>query len=192
MGRLVVQRRAVHPGPESGVTGIETAIILISFVVVASVFAYAMLGSGLTASEKSKQTVLGGIAEGSTSLVLRGSVLGLSTAGEVDTLSFQVSNAVRGNVAVDLSDSAVQISYQDDDQFSNLLAANYTTTWLAGGAGQMLDPGERVEIELDLTALSPRLGANKEFTVQVQPIVGGVLTVQRTTPAEIKTVVDLR
>ena len=72
----------------SVVTGIETAIIVISFVVLASVFAYAMLGSGLIATEKSKETVLGGIAEGSTSLVLRGSVLGLSTAGEIDTLSF--------------------------------------------------------------------------------------------------------
>ena len=57
MDRQALHRRAVHPGPESGVTGLETAIILISFVVVASVFAYAMLGSGLIAAEKSKETV---------------------------------------------------------------------------------------------------------------------------------------
>ena len=38
-------KRAV--GDERGITGLETAIILIAFVVVASVFAYAVLTAGL-------------------------------------------------------------------------------------------------------------------------------------------------
>ncbi|HIM78888.1 MAG TPA: flagellin, partial [Dehalococcoidia bacterium] len=45
---------------QRGITGLETAIVLIAFVVVASVFAFAVLSTGLLSSEKSKETVLGG------------------------------------------------------------------------------------------------------------------------------------
>ena len=48
---------------QHGITGLETAIVLIAFVVVASVFAFAVLSTGLLSSEKSKETVLGGLAE---------------------------------------------------------------------------------------------------------------------------------
>jgi flagellin-like protein len=39
---------------QRGITGLETAIVLIAFVVVASVFAFAVLNTGLLSSEKSK------------------------------------------------------------------------------------------------------------------------------------------
>ena len=42
---------------ERGITGLETAIILIAFVVVASVFAFTVLSTGIFASERSKETV---------------------------------------------------------------------------------------------------------------------------------------
>ena len=38
-----------------GITGLETAIVLIAFVVVASVFAFAVLSTGLLSSEKAKR-----------------------------------------------------------------------------------------------------------------------------------------
>ena len=38
---------------EKGITGLETAIILIAFVVVAAVFAYTALSAGLFATQKS-------------------------------------------------------------------------------------------------------------------------------------------
>ena len=42
---------------ERGMTGLETAIILIAFVTVAAVFAYAVLSAGLFSSERSKETL---------------------------------------------------------------------------------------------------------------------------------------
>ena len=42
---------------QRGVTGLETAIILIAFVVVASVFAYTVLSAGLFSSEKGKEAI---------------------------------------------------------------------------------------------------------------------------------------
>ena len=72
---------------QRGITGLETAIVLIAFVVVASVFAFAVLSTGLLSSEKSKETVLGGLEETSAPMdrVLRtpatGQLPGLSDPG---------------------------------------------------------------------------------------------------------------
>ena len=44
-------------GAQRGITGLETAIILIAFVVVASVFAFTVLSTGIFSSERSKETV---------------------------------------------------------------------------------------------------------------------------------------
>jgi len=45
---------------QRGITGLETAIILIAFVVVASVFAFTVLSTGIFSSERSKETVHAG------------------------------------------------------------------------------------------------------------------------------------
>ena len=97
---------------QHGITGLETAIVLIAFVVVASVFAFAVLSTGLLSSEKSKETVLGGLEETQSTIVLRGSVIGhaSTTLNSVDRVTFQVSNATQGAEAVDLSPSAVVVS----------------------------------------------------------------------------------
>ena len=42
---------------QRGVTGLETAIILIAFVVVASVFAFTVLSTGIFSAERGKETV---------------------------------------------------------------------------------------------------------------------------------------
>ena len=47
----------------NGITGLETAIVLIAFVIVASVFAFTVLSTGIFASERSKETVFAGIEE---------------------------------------------------------------------------------------------------------------------------------
>ena len=75
---------------ERGITGLETAIVLIAFVVVASVFAFAVLSTGLLSSEKSKETVLGGLEETQSTIVLRGSVIGHATTslGSIDLRNF--------------------------------------------------------------------------------------------------------
>ena len=60
---------------QRGITGLETAIILIAFVVVASVFAFTVLSTGIFASERSKETVYAGIQEAQSSIEPRGSVV---------------------------------------------------------------------------------------------------------------------
>ena len=57
---------------QRGITGLETAIILIAFVVVAAVFAYTVLSAGLFATQKSSESVYSGLEEAQSTLELRG------------------------------------------------------------------------------------------------------------------------
>ena len=60
---------------ERGITGLETAIILIAFVIVASVFAFTVLSMGIFASERSKETVFAGLQEAKSTLEPRGATV---------------------------------------------------------------------------------------------------------------------
>ena len=68
----------------------------------ASVFAFAVLSTGLLSSEKSKETVLGGLAETQSTVALRGSVIAHSSStgsgGEIRSVVFQVSNATQARI----------------------------------------------------------------------------------------------
>ena len=48
---------------QRGITGLETAIVLIAFVVVSSVSAFAALSTGLFSSDKAKETHAAGLSE---------------------------------------------------------------------------------------------------------------------------------
>jgi len=61
---------------EKGITGLETAIILIAFVVVAAVFAYTVLSAGLFSTQKSQEAVYSGLEEAQSTTELKGAVLG--------------------------------------------------------------------------------------------------------------------
>ena len=50
----------------------------------------------------------------------------------------------------------------------------------------MVDPGEQVDMKVDLSNMTPILGKKKEFTIQVKPNKGAVIIVNRTTPPEFK------
>ncbi len=60
---------------EKGITGLETAIILIAFVVVASVFAYTVLSAGLFSTQKSQEAVYGGLEEAQSTIEPKGGVV---------------------------------------------------------------------------------------------------------------------
>ncbi len=60
---------------EDGFSGLEAAIVLIAFIVVAGVFSFAILGAGFSSSDKAKEVVLDGGRSG-TAVMVMGSVVG--------------------------------------------------------------------------------------------------------------------
>ena len=78
-----------------GITGLETAIILIAFIVVAAVFAFTVMTTGLFSSEKAKTTVQAGIAEASSTFAPKGAVIAAANTAKtsVEMITFQITTA---------------------------------------------------------------------------------------------------
>ncbi len=180
---------------QRGITGLETAIVLIAFVVVSSVFAFAALSTGLFSSDKSKETINAGLSEARGTLELRGAVIAKANGGKtaIDEISFQVANAAGGE-AVDLTPSETIIVYSDVDQIYNLVSGDFTVTGLGSAdSDKLVEPGEMYEIKL--TALEAKLGTDlpkdKAFTLEVKPPTGAVVYINRTTPVVLEAYNDL-
>jgi flagellin FlaB len=229
---------------QKGITGLETAIILIAFVVVAAVFAFTALSAGLFSTEKSKQAVYSGLQETRSTMELRNGVTAnrtlnaniqrsggaalTTTANIVTSVQFMVANVMEGE-SIDLhpsytGDAATGITPNTDphttvisltDQNVQLSDCAWTVTWVGDENGDFsLDKNERALITVWLVnnvAGQYKLGApgsttfysdtqdtagnlidtNHTFTIQVKPSSGAVLTVERTTPGYLDTVMDL-
>ena len=179
---------------QRGITGLETAIVLIAFVVVSSVFAFAALSTGLFSADKSKETINAGLAEARGTLEMRGSIIAkANTTGDaVDELSFQVANAAGGE-SIDLTPGETLITYTDADQLVTLVSGDFTVTGLGSAdTDNLVEPGEMYEIKLTtlVTNLDPDLPKDKAFTIQLKPPQGAVLHINRMTPVVLETYDD--
>jgi flagellin FlaB len=187
---------------EEGITGLETAIILIAFVIVASVFAFVVLSTGLFSAERGKEAVFAGLEKARGNVEVRGAVTGSDSGvadGTVDTFVFNLGLAAAGSPQLidptaDLNTLA--INYIDSDE--RVPAVTWTATWIAadGGAAtptnDLLEPGELVEITVALTGqVTTEPVENVTATLEVVPPSGGTLLITRTMPPEILTVMDL-
>ena len=99
----------------AGFTGLEAAIVLIAFVVVAAVFSYVMLGAGFFTSQKSKEVVHTGVDQATSSIELAGDIIGGSSGGltEVEYIDVTLS-LTAGNNPVDLEKTVVSYTSEDD------------------------------------------------------------------------------
>ena len=201
---------------EKGITGLETAIILIAFVVVAAVFAYTALSAGLFSTQKGQEAVYSGLKEARSTIELRGAVTAISpTAGataNISQITFTVAN-VLGGEPVDFTPPSggssgnatgtankVIINYIDQDQtVTNLY---WTVTPLGKDNGNyLLETDEKFQVTIGgsagnnlLNALnaSHLLGVNKTFSLVVVTPVGAVLEIERTTPPYMDLINNLR
>jgi flagellin FlaB len=195
MKKLLRSIRSAHR-QEAGITGLETAIILIAFVIVASVFAFVVLSTGLFSAERGKQTVLAGLAKASGNVELRGDVTyNAASAPAVtpgtDTVVFNLSLAAAGtpvNLDPAGTNNTVVINYIDGGvRKANL---TYTVNWIKG-TGTQLDPGELAEVTVTVPTEATTLDANKTFTLEIVPNSGGTMLVERLLPPQIDSVMDL-
>ena len=180
---------------ERGITGLETAIVLIAFVVVAAVFSFVVLSTGLFSSERGKETVYAGLAKTRGSMELTGAVIATSDGTKVTDLTFGVTLAAGGDqVNLDNADTnnTTVISYIDGAVTDNDL--EYTTTEIVGDNDKLLEPGELAEVTIDLATACATcvLNENETFTMEVKPPSGSYLVIQRTTPSSMSgTVLNL-
>jgi len=207
---------------EKGITGLETAIILIAFVVVAAVFAYTVLSAGLFSTQKSQEAVYAGLKEARSTLELRGDVIATANTtggigvGKIQQISFVVACALGGEpidfiqptagtatgLAAAGSSNKVVISYVDQDQAVNDLYWTFTKLGNANDSSNLLEQDERFLVTIGsavagsgagnlVDALGTALTVNKTFSIIVRPPVGAVLSIERTTPPYLDSIVNL-
>jgi flagellin FlaB len=143
--------KRVHPlgSDQGGITGLETAIVLIAFVVVSSVFAFAALSTGLFTTDRAKETIHAGLSQARSTLEIRGSLLAATsgTTGAVTRLRFQVANAAAGE-AIDLTPGRSIIKYTDVNQTCNFDNSSEFATVVVGtgDSDALLESGEVFEV----------------------------------------------
>ena len=216
-----------------GITGLETAIILIAFVVVASVFAFTVLGTGIFSSERGKETIFAGLRQVQSSITPSGSVIAFSGdlggANAIFKISFVVQQTP-GADAIDLTppftsdgsavdpDSSVttnRVTIQYSDLNQVLQDVPWTMKIIGTGTDNILDIGEKAEITVWLlnrntgtaidatdsiaymtsggfTSSNTLLDQNDTFTLQLQPTDGSVMILERTLPASLHSVNNLK
>jgi len=199
---------------EDAFTGLEAAIVLIAFVVVAAVFSYVVLGAGFFTSQTAQATVHTGVQQASSSMELVGNVYGIKH----DTLNYlkyaNVTVALTaGGTPMDLS--AMVVSYTDNNQGHNANVKNNSAglfdcsvaddggtgagqewciaqkiNYVTGTAttGATLDNNAQMVI---MVGLPPSATPNTKFTINFQPAVGAVLPISRTIPGGLTAVQPL-
>ena len=182
---------------EQGITGLETAIILIAFVVVATIFAFVVLTTGVFSAERGKETVFAGLEKARGSMEVRGGVVVTATGTTlaVDDIQFAVANTAGGE-PVPLNPSGVNnrtvVAYRDDNVVDN--DVTYTVTNIVGDTDTLLEPGELKVITIDVATgvtPAPTLDTNEKFTIEVQTPVGATLDITRSLPSELRSVMQL-
>ena len=96
-----------------GIVGVEAAIVLIAFVVIASALAYVVVNMGFFSAQKAKMTISRGIEESTSALQLDGSVIAYTneTGGSkyIQYLLIPVKLSI-GRSSLDLSNKTTAIS----------------------------------------------------------------------------------
>ena len=205
---------------KKAISGLETAIVLIAFVIVASAFAYAVLNMGFLATQKSQQVVLGGLAAASSAMVLDGPVYGYGTGASatanLTSVVFWIKTA-SGASTVDLNVNKTTIAFENPrgvwpnvyntgGNALTYLVSGTTYTVSSGGAatltwevgtGFQLMPGQKVRVTIDLTKLTTgstsagQVMKNEEFYIIIKPPIGSVLEIDRVAPPAVQAVNDL-
>ena len=181
---------------EDGITGLETAIILIAFVIVASVFAFVVLSTGLFSAERGKETVFAGLEKARGNLEVRGAltVADTDTNGTIDStdeIVFNVALAAGGfPISLDPAAYINTVIVNWIDAQDRVADTAYSVAWILDDGDTLLENGELAEITVSPPAGST-LVPNETFTLEVIPPSGGTNLINRTMPPAIDDVMDL-
>ena len=198
-----------------GIVGIESAIVLIAFVVVAAALAFVVLNMGFFTTQRSKETIGSGLAQSSSALEIDGTVI-----AEIDTANQAVQCMIiplrlpAGQKPVDLTPNKTTVSvwvlgkfadlnvYYSNGQaittqqtFNTTALCNLATTggehvnvaivWLTGNNGDKVLDAG----EKALLVIGFKTGneptAYDVVKAEIRVSVGAALTLERTIPASL-------
>lgn len=169
---------------EDAFTGLEAAIVLIAFVVVAAVFSYVALGAGFFASQKSQAVLHTAVGQASSSVQVSGSIIGKADdAGQqMDLVIFFLQTAA-GGTPVDMD----RVSYvvTNRDRIITLVSSDVYLSWTCGDDDSLLEKGECVRVEIPVSSV--HIHPKDEFCISIRPANrGATYTIVRIAPPSIQ------
>ena len=123
--------RKGHGHAHRGVIGVESAIVMIAFVIVAAALAFVVLNMGFSTTQKAKTTIISGLSEASSSLEISGKVTGIQN-GAPDTDQLKVLavpiKIASGGDSVNLANTTASIKYLSNTvEYDDIYAAAITS-----------------------------------------------------------------
>ncbi|MGY5149632.1 MAG: archaellin/type IV pilin N-terminal domain-containing protein [Candidatus Nitrosopumilus sp. bin_68KS] len=119
-----------------GVIGVESAIVMIAFVIVAAALAFVVLNMGFTTSQKAKTVTLAGIEEATSAMKISGTITAVgcidSDAGcgvvqKINATTIPLKISESGN-SVNFASDIVAISYMSKSiQYNNIYTGPITS-----------------------------------------------------------------
>ena len=105
-----------HEHTHRGIIGIESAIVLIAFVIVAAALAFVVLNMGFSTTQKAKTAIIAAVEEAGSSLEVAGKI---TAAGWVTQNSLNVTNIplkiVSGGATSNLDGNFTSVKYISDN-----------------------------------------------------------------------------
>jgi flagellin FlaB len=186
-----------------GIVGIEAAIVLIAFVIIAAALSYVIINMGFYTTQKTKETMQAGLDESLTALQLDGIVTAKTNgSGYIEYLAVPVKLSA-GRAAVDLGENAVVVSvYLPNATLMNIYQGAVSTdnaTWdelintldfsdkgakfalYNGNDNTVLESTEKAFLIIYLGE-EHGIGGYETVKIEVRGAKGAALTVVRTAP----------
>ena len=205
MGRAAAGTVGAGRSRDTAFTGLEAALILIAFVVVAAVFSYTVLNTGFMVTQKSQSVIFRAVEQSTSTLEIPGTIYGIgdeSSTTEIYKINFSCGVPLSGSpvdfekVVLTYSNSSwLETLDRDPATFNPSGCVKGSGTWAVyrktpdlGRTDNKLDPGERFSISA--CPSQPILG-DRSFTLEVKPAIGVALSITRTVPREVRPVNSL-
>jgi len=119
-----------HRHTHRGIIGVESAIVLIAFVIVAAALAFVVLNMGFATTQKAKTTIISSLSEASSGIAVSGKVTAIANvpADNVNATSIPLK-ITSGGDSINLDNSTVSIKYLSNTvEYDNILVATLTAT----------------------------------------------------------------
>jgi flagellin FlaB len=176
--------------------GVGTLIVFIAMVLVAAVAAAVLINTTGTLQQRAQQTGKEATQEVSSNLKVT-NVYGIVDTGKIDELKINIQLAA-GASPMDLQELIVRYSDGTNTPVNYVWAAaesvtEFEATWIRGTQGEVMQPGDLVEIHFLITALE-ELPVRTSVSLNLIPEAGGSVPADFRTPATYgsDTIVTLR
>jgi flagellin FlaB len=190
-----------------GIVGVEAAIVLIAFIIIAAALSYVVINMGFYTTQKTKETMQSGLDESLTALQLDGVVTAQTNNTTADILYILIPvKLAAGHAAEDLANGSVIVSvYLPNSTLLNIydgVVSTNNATWsdlnktLAlndnqakfaiynGNGNTVLESTEKafLMIRLDSATTDGMLSGYQTLKIEVRTAKGAAMTVVRTAP----------